>query len=115
MGLKDFAAKHQFDAKLGDYSITGDQLRKGLRFWPLAGAVAEFEHGANVGSRVTLTRVALVGIFALGLKKDRNKVYVAIELRDGQQVLVEAKAKEEKQARVFANKITKAGEYFASA
>lgn len=112
MGLKDFAAKHKYDAAVADYVLSGDKIKRGMRSWPVVGATAEFEHGANVGSRVTLTRVALTGIFALGLKKDRNKVYVAIELANGEQILIEAKAKDEKKARTFASNVNAASAHF---
>lgn len=113
MGLKDFADKHQFDASLEGCRISGDKLQQGHKSWPIAGAKAEFEHGADAGSRVTATRVMLTGLFALALKKNQNKVYVMIELADGEQVLAEAKAKNEKAARLFTTKVNQAGEYFA--
>jgi hypothetical protein len=115
MGLKEYAEKHKFDASFGGCRISGDTLQKGLDSWPVAGAKAEFEHGANVGSSVTATRVVLTGVFALALKKNKNKVYVMIELADGEQVLIEGKAKNEKDARKFAAKVNQAGAHFAEA
>lgn len=101
-GLADFANKHQFGASFEGHRISGDKLTKDLPLSkPLAGVVAEFEHGANLRGRVTLTRVALTGVFALGLKKNRNRVYVAIQFPNGDQVLLEAKGKHEEQARQF--------------
>lgn len=113
MGLKDYAARHRFDAAFADCRLGADKIHKGLRSWPVAGAKADFEHGANVGSRVTASRVLMTGIFALALKKNRNKVYVMIELADGEQLLVEGKAKDEKKARTLAQNINRAGEHFA--
>ena len=102
------------NARFEGWSLTGSQLSKGLlKNHDVAGAVAEFQHGANVGSRVTATRLALTGLFAFGLKKDRNKVYVLIEFPDGQQELIEAKAKEEKAARKFASSINAASRHYA--
>lgn len=115
MGLKEFADKHRFDAAFEGCRISGDKLMKGTKRWPVAGVKADFEHGADVGSRVTATRVLLTGVFALGLKKNRNKVYVMIELPGGEQVLIEAKAKQEKAAREFVAKLNQAGEHFAAA
>ena len=115
MGLKDFADKHRFDASFEGHRISGDKFTHGIKSWPIAGAKADFEHGADVGSRVTATRVMLTGVFALALKKNKNKVYVAVEFADGSQVLIEAKAKDEKKAREFASKVNQAGEHFAAA
>lgn len=113
MGIRDFAAKHRYDCQVAGYALTGDRIKRGFKSWPVVGAVAEFEHGANIGSRVTLTRVALTGIFALGLKKNRNKVYVAVQFANGEQLLVEAKAKDERAARTFADNINQAAAHFA--
>lgn len=113
MGLSDFAEKHKNDASFEGYRIYGSRLAKGTKDWTVAGAKADFEHGANVGSRVTATRVVLTGVFALALKKNKNKVYVAIETRGGEQLLIEAKAKDEKKAREFVAKLNKASEHFA--
>ena len=107
--LSAWAADHASDMAFEGWRLDGGKLTKGLlKSHDVAGAAAEFQHGANVGSRVTLTRVALTGLFALGLKKDRNKVYVLIELADGQQEMIEAKAKDEKAARKFAAAINAA-------
>lgn len=103
----------QFKGMFAGYRLEGPMLSKGLSSWKIAGAQAEFQHGADLGGRVTLTRVALTGVFALGLKKDRSKVYIAVQLPDGQQVLIEGKAKEEKQARRFANQIQQAANHYA--
>ena len=111
---KDQLAEMRMNARFEGWTLVNGTLSKGLtKSYDVAGAVAEFQHGANVGGRITLTRVALTGIFALGLKKDRNKVYVLIELADGQQELIEAKAKEEKAARKFAGAINSASRHYA--
>ena len=113
--MKEFAEKHKFDAAFEGYRVIGDKFQKGsTKSWPVAGAAAEFEHGANIGSRLTATRVVLTGVFALALKKNKNKVYVAVELADGEQVLIEAKAKDEKKARTFATKVNQASAYFST-
>lgn len=104
----------QYKGIFAGYRLEGPTLFKGLMSWDISGAEAEFQHGASLGGRVTLTRVALTGIFALGLKKDRSKVYIAVQLADGQQVLIEGKAKEEKQARRFANQIQQTASHYES-
>lgn len=109
-------AELNMNARFEGWTLSGGRLSKGLtKNYDVAGAVADFEHGANIGSRVTVTRLALTGIFAFGLKKDRNKVYVLVELADGQQELIEAKAKEEKAARKFASAINAASRHYADA
>lgn len=108
--VRDFA---RFRASFGGYILSNNKVGR-FKKYPVAGAVAEFEHGAGREGRVTLSRVALTGIFALGLKKDRNKVYVAVELADGQQLLIEDSARNERQARRFANKVNAASEYYAA-
>lgn len=106
-------ADHAADTAFEGWRLSGRTLSKGLtKSYDIAGAAAEFQHGANVGGRVTLTRVALVGLFALGLKKDRNKVYVLLEASDGRQELIESKAKNEKAARKFASAINTASAHF---
>lgn len=101
------------NARFEGWALTGSTLRRGFTVHDITGAVAEFQHGANIGSRITVTRLALVGIFAFGLKKDRNKVYVLIRLADGEQVLIEAKAKQEADARKFTAAINKAAAHYA--
>jgi hypothetical protein len=111
-----YALDHRHDASFEGYRISAGRLIKGngvLFDKPVGGAVAEFEHGANIGSRVTLTRIAVMGIFALGMRKDRNKIYVAIQLASGEQVLIEAKAKHERKAREFTAKLNQAAQQFA--
>lgn len=115
MGLRDFADKHRFDSSFAGCRISGDKIQKGARSWPVAGAKADFEHGANVGGRVTATRVMLTGVFALAMKKDQSKVYVMVELADGEQLLLEGKAKQEKDAREFAAKVNQASRHFSDA
>lgn len=102
----------------GKVSYTGDDRK--LLTKPLGGAVAEFETGADAGSRTTLTRVAAgaivagpVGAIVGGMfKKDRNKVYVSITFPDGDVMVVDAPAKDDAKAREFARKINAAGQHY---
>ena len=79
---------------------------------PITGAVAEFESGADVGGRTTLTRVAAgaiiagpVGAVVGGLfKKDRNRAYVTVTFPDGDVVVIDGPAKDERKLREFAAK-----------
>ncbi|WP_024332845.1 DUF2510 domain-containing protein [Gordonia hirsuta] len=76
---------------------------------PVAGARAEVDLGAP-NSRLTLTRVVLIGVFALGAKKDYTKIYVSIALADGQIIVVEGSAKtQEGTARAFATAVNNIG------
>lgn len=105
-GSKDKKPKAKVVATLDQYILKDDNtLQIGMKKWDVTGATADFEHGANVGGRVTATRVALTGVFALALKKDRNKVYIPIEFADGEQHLIEARAKNEAKAREFARQL----------
>ena len=87
------------------------------------GANAYFENGANVGSRVTATRV-VAGAVLLGplgavlggiAKKDRNKLYVIVECADGTVLSTDLPAKDETKVREFVNKINACAKYFADA
>ena len=116
------ASKASFRADLEDYKLRDDEIRKGLRSWPVAGAEAEFESGAEK-KRMTVTRVvgggmllgpagALLGGLA---RKNRSKVYVAVALADGTTFLIESSIRDEKQAREFTAKVTAAGRHYAVA
>ncbi|PWU58337.1 hypothetical protein DLE60_22245 [Micromonospora globispora] len=48
--------------------------------WPAQGSRAELYAEDNRGKRVTLTRIALTGIFALGLKKKTGKLEVHVTI-----------------------------------
>lgn len=113
--MKASAEKHKFDCSFEGYSLRGEKLTKGIKSWPVSGAKADFQHGADVGARVTATRVMLTGVFALGLKKNRNKVYALVELADGEQLLIESKVKNEKDAREFVAKVNQASAHYAAA
>lgn len=99
----------------GEYSYLPKGGFKKIRK-PLAGAVAEFESGSDIGGRTTLTRVAAgaiiagpVGAVVGGLfKKDRNRVYVTITFADGEVAVVDAPAKHESKIRDFAAKVNAA-------
>ena len=75
------------------------------------------EYGANIGSRITATRVVTgavlfgpVGAIIGGMaKKDRNKLYITITYANGDIGVVEAKAKDEAKARQFVQAINKIG------
>ncbi|MFE2245227.1 hypothetical protein [Streptomyces lavendulae] len=68
---------------------------------PVAGAVVTVDRG-EVAKRITATRVALTGIFALALKKDNTKLFVTIEGSDGSVLVREVSAKKEIKARELA-------------
>ncbi|MFD7257792.1 hypothetical protein [Streptomyces sp. NPDC059874] len=68
---------------------------------PVAGAVVTVDRG-EAAKRITATRVALTGIFALALKKDNTKLFVTIEGADGSVMVREVAAKKEEKARILA-------------
>lgn len=94
------------DAALG---ITGLYVyKKPLRFKasgqsdvPVAGARITVDRG-DAARRITATRVALTGIFALALKKNTTKLFLTIEGKDGAVLVVECPAKQEMKARKLA-------------
>jgi hypothetical protein len=68
---------------------------------PVAGAVVTVDRG-EAARRITATRVALTGIFALALKKDATRLWVTIEGADGSVMVREVPAKKEGKARALA-------------
>ncbi|MFE5621700.1 hypothetical protein ACFQ8S_06760 [Streptomyces virginiae] len=68
---------------------------------PVAGAVVTVDRG-EAARRITATRVALTGIFALALKKDTTKLFVTIEGADGSAMLREVSARKEATAHALA-------------
>lgn len=123
MGFKDWfnAQQERADANAvygvhrlngGEYTYLPQGKFKNIKK-PIAGAVAEFESGADVGGRTTLTRVAAgaiiagpVGAIVGGMfKKDRNRVYVSITFADGEVVVLDGPAKDEPKVRAFAHKL----------
>lgn len=94
------------DATIG---LTGLRVaKKPLRFTasgqadvPVAGARITVDRGESA-KRITATRLALVGPFALAFKKDRTKMFITIEGADGSALLVECPAKKEGVARKLA-------------
>ncbi|WP_405674871.1 hypothetical protein OG292_03190 [Streptomyces sp. NBC_01511] len=68
---------------------------------PIEGSRVTIELGETARKRITVTRVALIGIFALWAKKDETKLYITIEHPDGV-ILYPVAAGKEPRARVFA-------------
>lgn len=68
---------------------------------PVEGSRVTIELGETARKRITATRVALIGIFALWVKKDETKLYITVEHPDGV-ILYPVPAKKEDKARVFA-------------
>ncbi|MFE3853423.1 hypothetical protein ACFXPN_20085 [Streptomyces griseorubiginosus] len=71
---------------------------------PIEGARVTIEAGETARKRITATRVALIGIFAIWAKKDMSQLFITIEHDDGI-VLVPVPAKKEAQARIFATMV----------
>lgn len=107
----------------GSYGITsfvsdGRIVAPGLNR-SVAGAVAEFESGAQQ-SATTLTRVAAGAIIAgpIGavvggmFKKDRSRGYVSVTFPEGDVAVIDGPLKDEKKLREFARVITAAGAHY---
>lgn len=90
---------------VGQILVRKDPLRfttPGQMDVPVAGATITVDRG-EAARRITATRVALTGIFALALKKDATKLFVTIEGADGTSaMLLECPAKREADARKLA-------------
>ncbi|MFB7007878.1 MULTISPECIES: hypothetical protein [unclassified Streptomyces] len=104
------ASKALMELRLASSAVGGMLVRKDpLRFTApgqmdvlVAGATITIDRG-EAAKRITATRVALTGIFALALKKDSTKLFVTIEGADGESaMLLECPAKREADARKFA-------------
>ncbi|MGW4028231.1 hypothetical protein ACWEFL_02745 [Streptomyces sp. NPDC004838] len=103
------AAKDLLELRLAASAIGGMMVRKDpLRFTapgqmdvPVKGATITVDRG-EAAKRITATRVALTGIFALALKKDSTKLFITIEGADGSAMLLECPARKEGEARKFA-------------
>ncbi|MCW7984110.1 hypothetical protein XF35_01635 [Streptomyces platensis subsp. clarensis] len=103
------AAKAVTELRLAVSAIGGVMVRKDpVRFTapgqmdvPVAGAKVTVDRG-EAAKRITATRVALTGIFALALKKDATQLFITIEGADGSAMLLECPARKEAAARKLA-------------
>ncbi|AUG87097.1 hypothetical protein HOS57_gp25 [Streptomyces phage AbbeyMikolon] len=71
---------------------------------PVAGARVTVDRG-EAAKRITATRVALTGVFALALKKDNTKLFITVEGADGSALITEVSAGKEMKARTFATMV----------
>ncbi|MET9425615.1 hypothetical protein ABZY06_33760 [Streptomyces sp. NPDC006540] len=89
---------------IGGLMVRKDPLRftaPGQEDVPVYGATVTVDKG-EAAKRVTLTRVALTGVFALLLKKDATALFVTIEGADGSAMILQCAARKELAARKFA-------------
>lgn len=115
MGIKDWAAK----APIGSFEtvvLYRERIKRGLKEErPLAGVSATVESGSALDKRVTLTRVAALGVFSLAAKKRQGgESYLIIEGPDFQWS-IEVGRKDQAKAREFAAKVTTAARQAAAA
>ena len=123
MGLREWAAKAEYNGRLGMYSLIDGTLHHAPDRWSIVGATATVEDGRDIPGRTTATRVAVgaivagpIGAIVGGMfKKDRTKVYVVIDLADGGQVVIDAPVKDTDKARAFASKVNASAARFAPA
>jgi hypothetical protein len=90
-------------ASFAGYELAGGQLRKDLDVWDVRNSKTSVDVGQPRKS-VTATRVVLLGVFSLAMKKDRTKIYVTIETPT-ETLVVEGLARDEHAARVFASAV----------
>lgn len=100
------AAKHlaniRVAAAAAGVTVIGAKFHQaGQASLPVEGSRVTIELGEVARKRITATRVALTGIFALWLKKDESKLYITVEHADGV-ILYPVAASKEPKARVFA-------------
>ena len=93
----------KFDGKLSPWKISGGKLSYRHRTVDAAGIEWEVQSGQEL-KRVTASRVALVGPFALLVKKKTTSVYLAATLATGEQFVDEYPLKEEPEVRKFVAK-----------
>lgn len=125
MGLREnikwYAFYDTHTVKDGNYNHLPKGKFKKLRK-PIGGAVAEYERGDYAGEETTLGRVALgaviagpVGAIVGGMfKRDRTRGYVTVTFPDGEIVIVDGPLRDAEKMRVFAEKVTAAGEHYKS-
>lgn len=103
------AAADLLELRLAVSAVGGIMVRSNpLRFTapgqqdvPVAGARVTVDRG-EAAERVTLTRVALAGPFALLLRKDATALFVTIEGSAGEAMILQCSAKRELRARQLA-------------
>lgn len=87
-------------AQFAGYVLADGVIRKGVHVWDVRGANTSVDVGSP-RKGVTATRVVMLGVFSLAAKKDKTKLYITIDT-PLQTFVIEAPAREERQARVFA-------------
>lgn len=133
MGFKDAwnaqLERSRIECSYGVHSVNKDgtfrflpqgKFKQDIR--PVAGAVAEYEAGSDIGGRTTLTRVVAGAVLAgpvgaiLGgmFKKDRSKGYVTVTFPDGAVVIIEGPLKDEPKLRTFARKVNEAAQHHST-
>lgn len=103
------AAKSVTELRLAVSAIGGVMVRKDPVRFSAPGQMDVLVPGATVtvdrgeaAKRITATRVALAGPFALLLKKDATQLFITIEGADGSAMLLECPARKEAAARKLA-------------
>lgn len=117
---KWFTAYGTHSVSKGEYSyLPGGQFKQTKL--PVAGAVAEYDAGGNLGKRTTVSRVAAgaviagpVGAIVGGLiRKDRSKGYVTVTFETGEVVTLDGPIRDEPKMRQFVTKVNAAGVHYA--
>lgn len=105
MGLKEWAETAPL-GKFGGVVLYRDRVVYKRETQPLEGLTAKVETAGQLRERVTLTRVAFTGLFAMALKKkkDDREVFLTVE-GPGFVWLIEVDRKKDGDARKFAAKV----------
>lgn len=90
-------------ASFAGYHLAGGQLRKDLNVWDVRNSTTSVDVGQPRKS-LTATRVVLLGVFSLAMKKDKTKIYVTIDTPT-ETLVVEGSARDEREARLFASAV----------
>ena len=88
----------------GGMMVRKDPLRftaPGQMDVPVLGAKVTIDRG-EAAKRITATRIALAGPFALAMKKNTTRLFVTIEGTDGSALLLDLPVDKEARARKFA-------------
>lgn len=74
------------------------------------GARVRFESSADAGKRITVTRLATLGIFALGTRKATGQFFLTFEVRGEPVRMITIPAKHERDARLWVIQFNKASD-----
>lgn len=95
------SSKFEVTARSLGFQIKGDEIHDRSAGGPIAGARAIVETAGQLRSRMTMTRLAMIGPFALAAKKkiDERELYIYIDGAEGWQLMAKVDPKRSEEAR----------------